>query len=74
MSSLDNYGLPYPFVKSFPHKDDIPHDDQGERSIPSSCFGGTSLPPPFPIILPDPHVRRLEKFKITQALLSHTFS
>ncbi|KAL7587839.1 hypothetical protein Lser_V15G36264 [Lactuca serriola] len=29
-----------------------------------------SLPPPPPIILPNPQVRRLEKFKLTQALLA----
>ena len=30
----------------------------------------TSLPPPPPFILPDPQARRLEKFKVTQALLA----
>ena len=70
MSSSDNYGLPQPFGKSFPHKDDIPQDNQGERLIPFSCYSGTSLPPPPSIILPNPQVRRLEKFKVTRALLA----
>ncbi|KAL7600931.1 hypothetical protein Lser_V15G26229 [Lactuca serriola] len=70
MSSSDKYGLPHPFGKRFLHKDDIPQDDQGERLIHSSCYNGTSLPPPPIIILPDPQVQRLEKFNVTQALLA----
>ncbi|KAL7608013.1 hypothetical protein Lser_V15G11051 [Lactuca serriola] len=70
MSSSDNYGLPNHFGKSFPYEDDIPRVDRGERSIPSSCIGGTSLPPPPPVILLHPRVHRLEKFKVTQALLA----
>ncbi|KAL7618003.1 hypothetical protein Lser_V15G02148 [Lactuca serriola] len=57
MSSSDNYGLPESVGKSFPHEDDIPQYH-------------TSLPPPPPIILPNPQVQRLEKFKVTQALLA----
>ena len=63
MSSSDNYGPPESFGKSFPHEDDVPRFDQGNGNH-------TSLPPPPPIILPDLRVRRLEKFKVTQALLA----
>ena len=56
MSRSDNYCLPESVGKGFLYEDDIPQYH-------------TSLPPPPPIILPDPHVRRLEKFKVTQALL-----
>ena len=65
MSNSDNYSIP----KSFPHKEDIPQDDQGKSLIPSSCYAGTSLLRPPPIILPNPQVQRLEKFKVIQALL-----
>ena len=57
MSRSDNYGLPDSVGKGFPHEDDIPQYN-------------TSLPPPRPIILPNPQVKRLEKFKVTQALLA----
>ena len=57
MSSSDNYDLPKSFGKSCPHEDSLPRNH-------------TSLPPPPPIILLDPHVRRLEKFKVTQTLLA----
>ncbi|KAL7612134.1 hypothetical protein Lser_V15G06167 [Lactuca serriola] len=70
MSSSDNYGLPESFGKSFPHEDDIPQDNQGERLIPSWCCSGISLLPPPPIVLPNPQVQRLEKFKASQALLA----
>ena len=63
MSKFDNYGLPKSRGTSFPHEDDIPRFDRGTRDH-------ASLPPPPPIILPNPQVRRLEKFKITQALLA----
>ena len=72
MSSLDNYGLLYPFGKGLPIEDYIPHDNLGERLIPLLRINGsgnhTSLPPPPPIILPKPQV--LEKFKVTQSLLA----
>ena len=51
MSRSDNYGLPESVGKVFPHEVDIPQYH-------------TSLPPPPSIILPNPHVRRLEKFKV----------
>ncbi|KAL7592870.1 hypothetical protein Lser_V15G33327 [Lactuca serriola] len=63
MSKFDNYGLPKPRGTSIPHEDDIPRFDQGTRNHPS-------LSPPPPIILPNPQVRRLENFKLTQALLA----
>ena len=63
MPSSDNYGLPYPFGKSFPHEDDVPRFDRGSRNH-------SSLPPPPQIILPILHVHRLEMFKVTQALLA----
>ncbi|KAL7587698.1 hypothetical protein Lser_V15G37717 [Lactuca serriola] len=63
MSKFDNYGLPESRGTSIPHEDDIPRFDRGTRNH-------TSLPPPPPIILPNPQVQRLEKFKITQALLA----
>ena len=63
MSKFDNYGLPKSRGTSFPHEDDIPRFDRGTRDH-------ASLPPPPPIILPNPQVQRLEKFKITQALLA----
>ena len=63
MSKSNNYGLPESFGKSFPHEDDVPRLDCGNGNH-------SSLSPPPPIILPDPHVRRLEKFKVTQALLA----
>ena len=64
MSKYDNYGLPKSRGTSIPHEDDIPRFDRGTRDH-------ASLPPPPPIILPNPQVRRLEKFKLTQALLAH---
>ena len=63
MSKFDNYGLPKSRGTSIPHEDDIPRFDRGTRDH-------TSLPLPPPIILPNPQVRRLEKFKLTQALLA----
>ena len=63
MSKFDNYGLPKSRGTSIPHEDDIPRFDRGTTNH-------TSLPPPPPIILPNPQVRRLEKFKLTQALLA----
>ncbi|KAL7603384.1 hypothetical protein Lser_V15G14679 [Lactuca serriola] len=48
--------LPKSLGTNFPLEDDVPQYH-------------VSLPPPHPIILPNPQVRRLEKFKITQALL-----
>ncbi|KAL7618202.1 hypothetical protein Lser_V15G03644 [Lactuca serriola] len=61
MSSSDNYGLPKSFGIIFPLEDDVPILDRGSH---------TSLPPPPPIILPNPQARRIEKFKVTQSLLS----
>ena len=63
MSKFDNYGLLKSRGTSIPHEDDIPRFDRGTRDH-------ASLPPPPPIILPNPQVQRLEKFKITQALLA----
>ena len=63
MSKFDNYGLPKSRGTSFPHEDDIPRFDRGTRDH-------ASLPPPPPIILPGPQTQRLEKFKITQSLLT----
>ncbi|KAL7612775.1 hypothetical protein Lser_V15G05108 [Lactuca serriola] len=63
MSSVDNHGLPKSHETSFPNEDDIPRYDRGTRDH-------ASLPPPPPIILPNPQVQRLEKFKLTQALLA----
>ncbi|KAL7603002.1 hypothetical protein Lser_V15G19196 [Lactuca serriola] len=63
MSKSINYGLPESIGKSFPLEDDVPRLDYGNGNH-------SSLPPPPPIILPDPRVRRLEKFKATQALLA----
>ncbi|KAL7597803.1 hypothetical protein Lser_V15G25809 [Lactuca serriola] len=56
-------GLPKSFRTNFPNEDDVPRYDQGNESH-------ASLPPPPPIVLPNPQVRRLEKFKLTQALLA----
>ena len=56
-------GLPKSFGTSFPNEDDIPRYDQGNESH-------ASLPPPPPIVLPEPQVQRLEKFRLTQALLA----
>ena len=65
MSRSDNYGLPESFGKSLLYKDDFPQGDQSERLIPLLCINGTgnltSLPPPPPIVLPNPQVQRLEK-------------
>ena len=63
MSKFDNYGLLKSRGTNIPHEDDIPQFDRGTRDH-------ASLPPPPPIILPNPQVRRLEKFKLTQALLA----
>nr|KAJ0227149.1 hypothetical protein LSAT_V11C100000170 [Lactuca sativa] len=63
MSKFDNYGLPKSRGTSIPHEDDIARFNRGTRDH-------TSLPPPPPIILPNPQVQRLEKFKITQSLLA----
>ena len=63
MSKYDNYGLPKSRGTSIPHKDDIPRFDRGTRDH-------ASLPPPPPIILPNPQVQKIEKFKLTQAILA----
>ncbi|KAL7591900.1 hypothetical protein Lser_V15G34942 [Lactuca serriola] len=63
MSKFDNYGLLKSRGTSIPHEDDIPRFDRGTRNH-------ASLPPPPPIILPNPQVQRLEKFKITQTRLA----
>ncbi|KAL7603097.1 hypothetical protein Lser_V15G20779 [Lactuca serriola] len=63
MSKYDNYSLPKSLRTSFPHEGDIPRFDRGMRDR-------ASLPPPPPIVLPNTQVQRLEKFKLTQALLA----
>nr|KAJ0227318.1 hypothetical protein LSAT_V11C100009090 [Lactuca sativa] len=63
MSKFDNYGLLKSRGTSIPHEDDIPRFDRGTRDH-------ASFPLPPPIILPNPQVQRLEKFKITQTLLA----
>ncbi|KAL7582992.1 hypothetical protein Lser_V15G43407 [Lactuca serriola] len=63
MSKYDNYGLPKSRGTSFSHEDDIPRFDRGTRDH-------ASLPPPPPVVLHNPQDRRLEKFKLTQALLA----
>ncbi|KAL7607672.1 hypothetical protein Lser_V15G13591 [Lactuca serriola] len=63
MSKYDNYSLPKSRGTSFPHEDDIAQFDRGTRDH-------ALLPSPPPIILLNPQVRRLEKFKLTQALLA----
>ncbi|KAL7584777.1 hypothetical protein Lser_V15G44118 [Lactuca serriola] len=63
MSKSNNYGLPESVGKNFLHEDGVPQLDCGNENH-------TSLPPHPPIILPDPRVRRLEKLKVTQALLA----
>ncbi|KAL7583318.1 hypothetical protein Lser_V15G44084 [Lactuca serriola] len=62
ISIYDNHGLPKSHGTSFPNEDDVPRYDRGTRDH-------ASLPPPSPIVLPNPQVRRLEKFKLTHALL-----
>ncbi|KAL7594583.1 hypothetical protein Lser_V15G30046 [Lactuca serriola] len=64
MSKSINYGLPESVGKSFPLEDDVPRLDCGNGNH-------ASLSPRPLIILPDPRVRRLEKFKVTQALLAN---
>ena len=59
MSGSDNYDHPKSLGTSFPNEDDVQRLGHGNH---------TSLPPPPPIILPDPQTQRLEKFKVTQAL------
>ena len=63
MSKFDNYGILKSRGTSIPHEDDIPRFDRGTRDH-------TSLPPPPPIILPNPQFQSLEKFQVTQALLA----
>ncbi|KAL7609207.1 hypothetical protein Lser_V15G09917 [Lactuca serriola] len=63
MSSFDSHGLPKSHGTSFPNEDDVPRHDRGTRDH-------ASLPPPPPIVLPTPQVQRIEKFKLTQALLA----
>ncbi|KAL7587075.1 hypothetical protein Lser_V15G40111 [Lactuca serriola] len=63
MSKYDNYGLPKSHGTSFSQEDDIPRFDRGTRDH-------ASLPPPPPFILPNPQVQKIEKFKLTQALLA----
>ncbi|KAL7595039.1 hypothetical protein Lser_V15G28631 [Lactuca serriola] len=63
MSKYDNYGLPKSHGTSLSQEDDIPRFDRGSRDH-------ASLPPPPPIILPNPQVQKIEKFKLTQALLA----
>ena len=48
MSGSDNYDLPKSFGASFPNEDDVPRLDHRNH---------TSLPPPPPIILPDPQAQ-----------------
>lgn len=62
MSKYDNYSLPKSRGTSFSHEDDIPRFNRGTRDH-------ASLPPPPPIILPNPQVKKNENFKLTQALL-----
>ncbi|KAL7586894.1 hypothetical protein Lser_V15G36899 [Lactuca serriola] len=60
----------------FPYLTMIFHIDHGERMFPSSSIGGTGnraspiLPPPPPIIHPEPRFLQAEKYKVTQALLA----
>ncbi|KAL7583491.1 hypothetical protein Lser_V15G44142 [Lactuca serriola] len=63
MFSSDNHGLPKSHGTSFPNEDDVSRYDRGTRDH-------ASLPPPPLINLPNSQVRRLEKFKLTQALLA----
>ena len=63
MSKYDHYGLPKSRGTSIPHEDDIPRFDRGTRDH-------ASLPPPPPIILPNPQDCKIERFNITQALLA----
>ena len=62
MSKFDNYGFPKSCGTSFPHEDGIPRFDRGTRNH-------ASLPPPPPIVLPNPQDRRIERFNVTKALL-----
>ena len=62
MSKFDNYGLSKSRGTSIPHEDDIPRFNRGTRNH-------ASLPPPPPIVLPNPQDRRIERFNITKALL-----
>ncbi|CAI9299819.1 unnamed protein product [Lactuca saligna] len=62
MSEFYN-GLRKSFGTSFPNEDDVPRYDQGNESH-------ASLPPPPPIVLPDPQVQWIEKINLTQALLA----
>ena len=45
------------------NENDVPRYDRGTRDH-------ASLPPPPPIVLPDPQIQRLEKLNLTQALLA----
>ncbi|KAL7617454.1 hypothetical protein Lser_V15G04196 [Lactuca serriola] len=63
--SNSNRGIPESQGKSVPNEGESLI--QSERSMWTSLI---SLPPPPPIVLPDPQVQRLEKFKLTQALLA----
>ncbi|KAL7605551.1 hypothetical protein Lser_V15G19718 [Lactuca serriola] len=61
MSGSENNDLPKSYETSFPNEDDFLSLAHGNH---------TSLPPPPLIVLPDPQAQRLEKFKVTQAILA----
>ena len=66
--SESNHGLPESKGKSIPAQSLFHYE--GERSIPTMWTNLIPLPPPPPVVLPNLQVRRLEKFKLTQALLA----
>ena len=68
--SESNRGLPESHGKGFPAQSESLLHNEGERSIPALWTSLVSLPPPPPVVLPNPQDRRIEKFKITQALLA----
>ena len=65
-----NRGLPESHGKGFLARSENLLHNEGVRSIPALWTSLVSLPPPPPVVLPNPQDRRIEKFKITQALLA----
>ena len=68
--SESNHGLPESHGKGFPTQSESLFHNEGEKPIPAMWTSLISLPPPPPVVLPNPQDRRVEKFNITQALLA----
>ena len=66
MSKYDNHGLPKFQGKGVPAENKLFRCSSKESRWTSLI----SLPPPPPVVLPNPQDRRIERFNITKALLA----